>query len=352
MTPRPSGGSSSGHLGCALAFSPQFETACVVFPRLFVFVLLVFFPLPQTHAVVERTIERTFPVANRAIVNVDTFYGSIQVLPSDRSDVRVLIRQSLDASTDADAERQLRNFEFVLEGTPDGRVTLAVRSRKSVRWTWDKWPPIGLVIEISVPWKCDLDLVSREGPLMVGNLQGKVNLRAEQGPVFVAEVDGAVTIWSARGDVSVTACTGPLDITARMGNVVVGRARGGIQIFEAGGAVEIQAAHGPLRVHAAGSDLKVGFAHPLRGGAELRSSGGDVVVSFDPASAAVIEARASAFGKVSARGLQLAVRSGSLGSSRVEADLMSGGPRVVIRAASGNIRLLSVPSTLSDSATK
>jgi len=315
-----------------------------VFTRYLAPVVLLAFSSLDSLAVIERTVERTFPVEHRAIVKVDTFYGSIQVKPTDRPEVKVLVRESIEAATPSAADRELRDLVLLLEKQPDGVVNLRASYKKTMRWAWQKWPPIGLQIEVWVPGAANLELVSREGQINVGNFQGEVKIRAMQGRVFAGEIDGPLSIWAGKGDIAVTACTGELNLTARGGNVVVGRALGPTEISGVGGEVEVQAASAALHAASDGSDMKVGFAYPLKGDSRLSVSGGDMVVTFDPRTSATLDVRASTFGKISARELGLKIVSGELGTSRLQANLNGGGSRVEIQSSGGSVRLLGVPA--------
>lgn len=314
-----------------------------MFTRFRAFLFFFLIGASKLPAVIERSLERTFPIGQQARVQVETFYGNIQVKSTDQSEVKVVVRQSIDASTEAVADRELRDVSVVIEKQSDGVIVLRASYKKAVRWTWQKWPPIGLEVDLTVPRACDLDLVTREGGVNLGNVRGRVNIRTMQGRVFAGEIDGPLTVWSAQGDIAVTACTGDLHLTARGGNVVVGRAFGRTEISGVGGVVEVQAAHAALQATSDGSDMKVGFVYPLSGDSALHASGGDIGVTFETKIAATIEARSSAFSEVTARELPLQVRGGGLGTSRLQADLNGGGPRVEIRSSGGSVRLLGVP---------
>lgn len=295
-------------------------------------------------AAIERTVERLFPLAHRAKVNVDTPYGSIHITSTDRPEVKIVVRESIDAASEEAANRQLRDLDLAIEQRPDGTVSLRASYKKALRWTWEKWPPVGLEIEMSVPTTSDLDLLSHEGAIEVGNVQGEVKIRAMQGRVFAGEIEGPLTIWSAKGDIAVTACQGELRLTARGGNIIVGRTIGRAGIAARGGVVEVQATHGALQAESEDSDLKVGFAYPLTGDSNLQASGGDILVTFDPRTSATIEARASTLSKVTVHDLPLVMEKGEASSSRLQATLNGGGPRVVIRSSGGGVRLLGVPA--------
>lgn len=312
--------------------------------RLIFFGLALGAPFLTASALIERTVDRTYPVSGRAVVKVDSFYGEIRVKSGDSPEVKVVVHESMDVKTEDAADRALRDLDLAIDASSSGVVTVRAQTKRSVRWSWEKWPPVVLAIEVSVPKTCDLELLTREGAIVVARVRGDVNVRALQGPIFLGEIDGNVTAWSEQGDVSVTACSAKLNVNAKAGNVVVGRALGQTDITGAGGAVEVQAAKGPLRVTSDGGDLKVGFAYPVNGDAALENASGDILLSFDPKSAVAVDARAASGAKVVARDLPFVAKTGELGSRRFEGTLNSGGPRVAARASTGGIRLLGVPA--------
>jgi hypothetical protein len=307
--------------------------------------VLVFFTLPA-EAVIERVLDKTFSVtSDSATVRVDTFSGGIKVTTSDSPQIRVLIRQTVSTDDAAAAEEAIARLEVTLEQNADGCVLLNIDPRHRVRWTWQNWSPVTLAIEITVPRACGLQLRTGEGPIQVDSLRGNVVAETERGTIFLGEIDGDVTATNERGDVAVTACTGKLRLKTKSGNLLVGRSGGPAQLHAVDGVIDVQAAKGPIAARGDRSDIKVSFLPSVRAPSELKSSGGDITVGFDPASAFSIDAQSSTFGLVRVRDLELKTIPGSDEASRVTGMLNGGGPLLKIRAAGGNVRLNRVPSS-------
>lgn len=315
-------------------------TACGVNARGLVLCLMVLAGLaPASRAAVERTVEKSFVVPSGITFKIDTCQGAIRIEPSLDGQLHVLVRQTMGVDTDPEADQRLQ--DLVLQIEQDGaQVSVKARYRRALRWAWENWPPVALAYVVKVPRACNLDLVTSEGDILVGAIDGTVLARTGNGAIFTGEVNGSVQAISTRGDVSVTACTGELTLTAKAGNVLVGRACGLTKIKGAGGLIEIQNSRGNLRVDADGADIKVGFAHPLIETSELRAAGGDIEADFDPRSACTLLARASTFAEVKVRNLPLTIESGKIGSSRVIATLNGGGPKILINASGGTVRLI------------
>jgi|GEM_PF-1486288 len=320
---------------------PKFESFAAIFCALIA--------AHEAHAIVDRVVDRQFPVPAHTLASIDveTFYGAIKITTTADPVIHVVAHEAIEADNDAEADRQLRDLDLQIAGVSESgaqKVTVRSAYRRSVHWSWEKWPPLGLSFEIEIPARCQVRIVSREGAITVPAVRGDVDVRAQNGDVFLGAVAGNAAVKSGLGNVTVTSCTGSLAIDARSGNVSVGRLQGEAKIDAVGGTIEIQASHGSLAVHGDGSDVRVGFVYPIRGDADVFASGGDVEASFESTVKANLDVHASSFGQVRIRELQLATSSGHAGDAHVVGTLGGGGPLLKIRASGGNVRLRGVPA--------
>jgi len=305
---------------------------------------LTVFVLPA-QAVIDRVIDKTFDVKSGAItVRAETFSGGITVTPSDEPQVRVTVRQTVEATDEKAAEKLLAGLDVSLEQSAADVVVLKIHPRHAVRWTWQNWSPASLAIEIRTPHSCHLDLQSQEGAITVAALKGNVRARTAAGTIFIGEIDGEIAATNGRGDISITACNGPLKLLAKNGNVLIGRSGARAELSAVDGLIEVQAARGPVIARGNRTDIKVSFVHPLQEASDLNADGGDVTVGFDPRSAATLNARASKFGSVRVRDLTITPVKGKSGDSALTGTLNGGGPLIKIRASGGNVRLNAVPA--------
>jgi hypothetical protein len=296
-------------------------------------------------AVVERVLDQSFPLSTgRASVQVDAFVGEIKVAAGDTQNIRVQIRQTVTTDDSAVAEAAIAGIEFKLEQGSDGRVSVRIEPRHRMRWTWQNWSPVALMLEITVPHACDLQLRTGDGAIQVDRLRGDIVAETDRGAIFLGEIQGDVVADSLRGDVSVTACNGTLQLEAKSGNILVGRSWGPAQLLAVDGVIDLQAATGPVFARGDRADIKVNFLPSGRTASNLESSGGDVTVGFDPACTFTIDARSSPFGFVRIRDLELKTASGNVEKTRVTGMLNGGGPVLKIRAGGGSVRLNRVPS--------
>jgi hypothetical protein len=296
--------------------------------------------------VVDRIVERRFAVGDHASLSLETFYGPVKVSVGEGADaqlIRVTVRESIDANTEAEADRELKNFDLAIEEKTPGKIEVRAKERRSIRWSWQKWPPIGLEFEVSVPRQCVLKIFSHDGAISVQALVGSVDLTNDAGPITVGMIAGNLSVKAARGDVAITGCSGELNVRAEAGNVMIGRAEGKTLVQGTNGSIEVQKSHGNLTARGDGSDLKIGFAYPINGDATVSAAGGDISASFEEKISADLAARASTFGEVRGRDLKMKITRGGLGKSSLEAQLNQGGPLISLHASGGNIRLLTVP---------
>ena len=312
--------------------------------RLLGFILVLVFSTLSAAAVIDRVIDKTFAAKSGLTVNVETFSGGIVVTTSDDPHVRVLVRQTVEATDEKAAEKLLASLEVKLAQSPDGAVALKITPLHATRWTWQDWSPAALAIEIEAPRSCRLDLRTGEGDITVGAVRGGVVARTTAGAIFIGEVEGDITATDGRGDIAITACTGSLKLLSKNGNVLVGRSGTRAELSAVDGLIEVQSARGAIMARGNRSDIKVNFLHPLTQSSDLNADGGDVTAGFDPRSAATINARSSRFGSVRLRDIEIAVTKGNPGSPALTGTLNGGGPLIKIRASGGQVRLNAVPS--------
>lgn len=291
------------------------------------------------YGLIERRLERSFPLGDRAALKVDSFYGSVTVREvPDAKEISVVVIQAADVTAERDMDRYLKTLDLRVEQTRAGVVSVSAKFRSLLTWSWKTWPPVALVYEIRVPMRCDVQITTGEGPITTGALQGRVVLRSESGAIFSGEVDGSVKARNGVGSVAITACTGPVDVTTDTGNITVGRVGGRATLASSGGLIELQRAAGEVVVWGDGSDAQVGFASPIRHAANISTSGGSVSLVVENSAACTLDVRASVFGKVALRGdLPLAVSSGGVGQASLKAVVNGGGARIQARAAGGNV---------------
>lgn len=306
--------------------------------RLAVFVWLVITVSP-VWGLVERRVEKRFEVPARgAALRVDTSVGLVRIEESaDEGVIEVVMHQSSDVETEAEMDARLAKLDFKI-AAEDGVVFARAKPSAALLWAWEPWPPVNLVYEIKVPRRCDVEVSTREGGIVVGRVQGQVTLRTDSGKIFVSEIDGRVDARSESGSVALTAASGDVSVQTQTGNILVGRVGGRARLESLGGFIELQRASGPVWVRGSGSNAKIGFVAPVRHAADISLSGGELALVLENDIACTLRARSSILGKVAIRGqLPLNVLSGGAGRARLDAEINGGGPRIAARVSGGDV---------------
>jgi hypothetical protein len=292
----------------------------------------------EAAASMERRVEHRFDVSGGAALQVDTFTGEVRITEGDSQAIEVVVIEQANVADEAGLDRLLRGLDLHME-QKEGRVNVTTRARRWLAWSWQDWSPVSLAYEITVPRACDIEVRTREGRIIVGKLQGRLVLTTESGPIFTGEIDGGVKVRSRSGSVAVTACTGLVDVRTETGAITVGRAYARAELASDGGYIELQQAYGSVLVRGNGTEAKVGLAPPVKNGADIATSGGDVLLAFDNTSVCTLDLHASIFGHVQVRGLAVDVSSGGQNRSTLVGTVNGGGPVIKVDASGGNVQV-------------
>ncbi len=296
---------------------------------------VVFF-VSDASALIERRTERHFDVSAATTLKIDTFSGAVRVSKGDAKTIEVVVSEQADVEKESEMDERLKDFDLRMEPTTGG-VGIVARYHKNMTWSWKGWPPVRLTYEIKVPSQCDIEVVTLDGSIVIGSLQGKLDLTNDSGAIFTGEIDGEIKAHSRVGDIAVTACTGAITAHTRTGNITVGRAFGRTELSSDGGYIDLQRAADEVVIHGSGTDAKVGFVAPIKKPAKITTSGGEIYLVMETATACTLDLSASIFGRVKVRNLPIAATSGGVGRSRLAGTINGGGTLITADANGGNI---------------
>ena len=302
--------------------------------------LWFFLAAASLRANISRTVERVFPLVPGEVgmVKLEVFYGSVVVEAAEGDAVRIEVKLDFETDQETVADRVQKNLTlaFAQKGSV---VTVGAEYSRSVHWDFENWPPVKPAFKLFVPARCNLDLFTHDGNLVVGVLGGAMKARTHYGSITFRGVQGSIEARSEFGDITVQHCTGALKLRSVSGNFRVGPVGGFADVFGYGGEIEVQSAGGGIKAETSGADLLVGFAHPVTAPATLSTGGANVILTFDQHSACTLDLRASIFGKVVnvKDRLRLTPTSGGFGKSRLKATLNGGGPLIAVKASGGYV---------------
>jgi len=315
----------------------------------FVSTLLLILLGPVAAGAMERDIVRKFPVQPGCAVRLDTFRGAITVTEADTAEVRVAIHIAIGADEPKEAEALLRSLELTIE--PRG-AAIEVNARdpqqSRPRFVWNDKKQLEPTYRITVPRRCDLDLRTRAGMIIVGNVEGVVKGWTGAGDVFFRHIRGSADAHTEAGDVVISHCDGPIAASTRLGTIRIGVAAGRCTVTNTSGDVEIQEAKSDVEVYAEAGTASVNFGRGFEGHAKIKTSGGPIVTALDPNVACEVDAASSLFAHVYTR-LPLTFLQGRSGDRRLVAVQNGGGHRIELRASGGDVRIVRGDSKFDDS---
>jgi DUF4097 and DUF4098 domain-containing protein YvlB len=175
------------------------------------------------------------------------------------------------------------------------------------------------------------DVKTYGGDVRIGPVHGDLKAQTLAGDVRAGEVTGSVTVETSGGDIRIDRVTG--SASARTGG-------GDIVIPSVGGAVQIETG---------GGEIRVGIVSRLvKGGVAIRNSGGDILLTLPSNFQADIDLGVEGIDDPD----DLLIHSEFPGvavtrsddAQRASGSLNGGGPRVLVRTASGSIRLRRGPA--------
>ena len=297
--------------------------------------LLALAPI-SAHAKIERVIEKTFTVQPGGVLKVETHGGDIRVQTSADPTVKVVARERIRASSDAEADEILSKLTLTIEQQAGGGSALAKYEKKLAGFHWGSWPPVQVDFTVTVPAAYNVDLHTSGGDITVGDLNGKAYLRTSGGDLTLGKISGDIDGGTSGGNVRLEEGLAVVKLGTSGGDIRVGRAVGATDLGTSGGNIDIKSVENTLRAATSGGDVSAGIAGPLKGDCKLSTSGGRVRVTVDKAAAFDLDASTSG-GDVDASGLTITIERGGSGRSRLSGKVNGGGPLLKLRSSGGNV---------------
>jgi hypothetical protein len=288
-------------------------------------------------AKIERTIEKTFTVANPGTLHVATQGGAIRVTPSHDGVVRVTAREKIDASSDAAADALLKDLTLTIEQSGND-ITASARYERQLGGFFRRgpWPPVQVAFDVSVPASFAGDLRTSGGSVTVGDLDGALSARTSGGGITLGKMGSTVEARTSGGHVSLVEARGDVVVRTSGGSITVGRVGGSADLSTSGGSIKIDGVEGKVDAHTSGGSINATIVGPLKQDCALGTSGGSVRVTVDKVAAFRLDAATSS-GSVRAEGLAIAVENVERNRSHLAGTVNGGGPLLRLRTSGGGI---------------
>lgn len=192
---------------------------------------------------------------------------------------------------------------------------------------------------ISVP-RVKGKLVARNsgGDVSVGQADSDVALETTSGSIKLNSARGTVVAKNSGGDVVLGEVGGNATIRTTSGSIVVARANGKLEARNSGGDIRINDARDTVLAQTTSGTLHVSFGAAPQGECRLEVSGGGISAALPQTAAVEVDAHSSG-GRIVTELPVVTTVKGEQRSGSLLGKLNGGGPALVLRASSGDIRL-------------
>jgi len=253
---------------------------------------------------------KSFAIAGRAAVRVETNDGAVRITTSDAKQVEFRVEYKgyeLGKDLRIDSHQDGDRVELVARVSDHLGISGLFRSRT-------------LRIEVRMPRRADLQVETGDGSVKSNALEGTVDIHTGDGSIAVDGLKGDIRLHTGDGSIEARSLDGKVDALSGDGHISLDGRFDGLQIRTNDGHVDARLQGGSKMASAwtiqtgdGGIDLRVpeGFQ------ADLDASSGDGRITLD---------------------IPLTV-AGSVSKSKVRGQLNGGGPALTLRTGDGSIRI-------------
>jgi hypothetical protein len=290
-------------------------------------------------AKIERTVEKSFEVQPGVRLIVSTSGGEVRVNPVPGATLKIIARERIRASSEADADEVLKDLELTME--QNGNEVVATASfHGGFGVHFGSWPPVQVDFIVTVPSSTSTELKTSGGDITVGDLNGEVHAHTSGGEIRLGRIGGDIVAWTSGGDIELAEGRGSSRLSTSGGNVSVGRIAGPANLRTSGGDIKVDAVEGTLDADTSGGSVRAGFVGPITGDCSLSTSGGEVKAIVGGNVGFHLDAHSSG-GDVNAAGITITIDGGGIGKSSLSGDVNGGGARLKLRTSGGDIEVVS-----------
>jgi hypothetical protein len=275
--------------------------------------------------------QHAFDVADGGTLQVRVNDADVAVMTSSGGNATVDIRlrsNDMEWATDRFART---NYRARLDGG-----TVIVESDRDPRNSWVSGKWMSVFVEVHVPARFDLDVMTQDGDVAVGSFEGDARLRSQDGDIIVDRLTG-----------------GDIELRTQDGDVRAATLDGGrVNAHSQDGDIEIDTLHGTVAMSTQDGDIRIGTATASQ--VELSSHDGDISLAItsdarlelETADGDIsIEAPAALRADIDLAGEDVYVRGdfslqGNVSEGRARGTINGGGERIRARTHDGAVRLL------------
>jgi len=222
------------------------------------------------------TLEKTFPVAGPARLDLSNIRGSVDLRRGDGPQIQVTAIKQAHTGDAAGTE-----IEWSQEA--DGSVTIATHFRDAP-WSWLIGSyPCCVDYVVKVPRRCVLRVKGVSNTLCVDGLEGEFDFYSVSGDVTLRDLTGPVRIHTVSGKISAEGLTGALHLDTVSGDADFKKVNlPSVEAKTVSGRVDLQTAfgEGPYRFGSVSGDVRLRVPPESRCSLELHSVSGEIRTEF------------------------------------------------------------------------
>jgi hypothetical protein len=166
-------------------------------------------------------LEQDFP-AGASLKVIDT-HGAISVHASDGNKITVVVRKRVGADNQNDADKYNNQTKPTLTAI-GGLVTLDAKADAAGDH------PVETDLDISLPRKAQVSIVSRRGDVNLSGRDGNVDIAAQHSDTSVEDVNGSVKVNQEKGSVKIEQIVGDVHVQGHVNEVSVADVKGAVQL--------------------------------------------------------------------------------------------------------------------------
>lgn len=166
-------------------------------------------------------LEQNFP--GDASLKVLDNHGAVSVHASDDDKITVAVRKRIGADNQSDADKYNANTKPTIT-VIGGLVTVDAK----VEGAGDH--PVETDLDISLPRKAPVTIVSRRGDVNVSGRGGNVDISAQHSDTSVDDISANVKVSQEKGSVKVEQVTGDVQVGGRVNELTIADVKGSVQL--------------------------------------------------------------------------------------------------------------------------
>ena len=215
--------------------------------------------LAYTH---EEVVQKTLPAAGITKLSVSNVNGEVSVQPWEKPEMHIQAKKRVIHSSRETAEQYARKIEIAVETKGDALEVRTVMPGLqadrdwverffSLDWLFERRVrEVSVSYEISTPRRMDTELVSTNGGIRIGAMEGRAELRTTNGAVQTEGTKGELRGRTTNGAVTLLGVAGGCDVATINGKITaefVSLGSQGCALHTTNGAIRITL---PENVHA------------------------------------------------------------------------------------------------------